>query len=328
MHRALLPAAALAVLALGATACNKDGASVAPTGAASPSAPAAPVEQPAESPAASPDAAPSASPSAASPTPTAPPAPAYDVKAVQRQLTALHYYAGAIDGQPGPVMASAVMAFQKVQGLGADGVIGKATLAALKAPRIPALRSATPADHVEVDLSKQVLYVASGGSIVRILPVSSGNGASYSLDGHLARALSPVGWYRIQRRIIGPHEAPLGVLYDPQFFYQGWAIHGSDSVPAYPASHGCIRVPRWDAKYLLTAMHLGTDVYLYGGSYTFTAGSSAPGTDAPAGDTPSGSTGSTSPTPSPRASSPSPSASPSPSPTASPTTSPTTSPSP
>ena len=56
-------------------------------------------------------------------------------------------------------------------------------------------------------------------------------------------------------------------------------------MPAFPASHGCIRVTRADAKYLLAAIGVGTAVYVYGGRYTFTAGSSAPGTDNPTGDT-------------------------------------------
>jgi lipoprotein-anchoring transpeptidase ErfK/SrfK len=252
----------------------------------------------------------------ASPSPRKPALPTYDVKAVQTQLASMHYYAGAIDGERGPAFHSAVMAFQKVQGIGADGVVGKGTLAALKAPRTPALKASSPAERVEVDLTKQVLYVIKGGAIARILPVSSGNGTTYlQKNGHKAKALSPIGWYKITRRIVGVREADLGKLYDPQYFYRGWAIHGSNSVPPWPASHGCIRVTRTDAKYLLGALHVGMSVYVYGGRYTFTAGSSAPGTDNPTGDTSSDTPASPSPAGSP---SPSSSASPSPSPSASP----------
>src|SRR4051812_1234227 len=313
VRSALLPAAAVA-LALTLTGCNaKDAAGV----VAEPR-PLAPSSAPAEpTPAATPadDPSPSDSP-AASPSPTHKPLPTYDVKAVQRQLADLHYYAGAIDGERGSSFHSAVMAFQKVQGIGADGIVGKGTLAALKAPRTPALKASSPASRVEVDLTKQVLYVVKSGAIVRILPVSSGNGRTYlQKNGHKAKALSPVGWYRIQRVIHGVREADLGKLYDPQYFYRGWAIHGSNSVPPWPASHGCIRVTRTDAKYLLDALHVGMSVYVYGGRYTFTAGSSAPGTDNPTGDTSSDAPPSPSPSPS---SAPSPTASPTPSPSASP----------
>jgi peptidoglycan hydrolase-like protein with peptidoglycan-binding domain len=281
-------------------------------------APAAPTVPSSDLPSAVPEVTDPPSPSS-SPSPTLPPAPTYDVKAVQQQLTGLHYYVSAIDGERGPAFHSAVMAFQKVQGIGADGIVGKGTLAALKAPR-----ASSPADRIEVDLTKQVLYVVKAGAIARILPVSSGNGSTYlQKNGREAKALSPVGWYRIERRILGAHKADLGTLYDPQYFYRGWAIHGSNSVPAYPASHGCIRVTRADATYLLTAVGVGTSVYVYGGRYTFTAGSSAPGTDNPTGDTPVDAPASPTPAASPSASPSSPpSSSPSPATSASPTPAP------
>ena len=232
-------------------------------------------------------------PTTGSPTPAAttppattkPPAPTYDVAAVQRTLTEQKYYVGPVDGKAGPALRSAVMAFQKVNGLGADGAVGPATLAALAAPKAPALKASSPANRVEVDLTKQVLYVVKGGAVARVLPVSSGNGASYKQkNGTTARALTPVGWYKIERRIVGERHADLGVLYDPQYFYKGWAIHGSNSVPAGPASHGCVRVTRSDAKWLLNQIGNGMSVYLYGGKHVFSAGSSAPGTDNPSGD--------------------------------------------
>ena len=315
----------LTLLALALTGCSSDVTSPANIDAAPVAVDASPSVSPATSPA------PEASPSAAvSASPTAAPIPAkpvlsYDVAAVQRTLTELSYYAGAIDGRSGPALRSAVMAFQKVQGLGIDGTVGANTLNALAAPQLPALRGTGPADRVEVDLTKQVLYVVKDGKIARIMPVSSGNGGSYSQkNGAKARSLTPVGYYKIERRIVGERHADLGTLYDPQYFYRGWAIHGSNSVPAGPASHGCVRVPRADAKYLLQALNVGMSVYLYGGQHTFPAGSSAPGTDAPTGDTAAEAAPSPAPTQPAAAPSPSP-ASPTPSPTA--TASPTASPS-
>lgn len=270
---------------------------------------------------------PTLTPTTAPPSPTASPKPKpppYDVKAVQTKLAALKYYAGPIDGSPGSALRSAVMAFQKVNGLGRDGGVGPQTLAALKAPVTPKLKGKGKGVRVEVDLTRQVLYVVKDDVIARILSVSSGSGKRYTTkSGYLATALSPVGYYTIQRRIIGERKADLGVLYDPQYFYRGWAIHGSNSVPGYPASHGCTRVSRADAKYLLTAISVGTAVYVYGGTYTFPAGSSAPGTDDPGGDT---AEATPSPSPSPTSSpsaSPSPSASASPTPTTVPTVLPT-----
>jgi peptidoglycan hydrolase-like protein with peptidoglycan-binding domain len=316
VHRHPVLSAGLLVVALLATGCQSSGktggkAALAPTSAPTTSAPAiVPTSDP-TSPTRGP------SPTAS---PTRVPA-AYDVKAVQTQLPALHYYAGAIDGDRSPRFRSAVMAFQKVNGLGADGSVGKITLAALKAPKEPVLRGSGGGTRVEIDLTKQVLYVVKDGVVTRILPVSSGSGKTYlTKKGNTATALSPVGHYTIQRRIVGERKADLGTLYDPQYFYKGWAIHGSNSVPAYPASHGCIRVTRSDAKYLLDAIHTGTQVYIYGGNHTFTAGSSAPGTNDPGGDTPDSTIPAAAPTATPTATSPrkatvTPTTSPSPSPT-------------
>jgi len=258
-------------------------------------------------------------------TPPPPGAPSYDVVAAQQRLNELHYYIGPADGKIGPAYRSAVMAFQKVQGLGADGVMGEASLAALANPVIPELRGG-PATRIEVDLSKQVLYLVEGGQLIRVLPISSGSGKTYGLkNGGTARSLTPVGWFKIERRIKGERVAELGVLYDPMYFYRGWAIHGSNSVPAYPASHGCVRVTRADAIWLFARVPNGVAVNLYGGVHTFTAGSSAPGTDNPAGDGATADTGTATPTPSPTST---PTTNPSPSPSGEPSGEPSPAPTP
>jgi peptidoglycan hydrolase-like protein with peptidoglycan-binding domain len=288
VRRRPLALVALLASAVALTACNSGGATgtqavraaTSPTAEASASAAAVPTQTASAS--ATPTATPSATPSRK---PTPPPPPPFDVVAVQKRLTELKYYGGPADGRTGAVLSEAVMAFQKVQGLPIDGSVGAQVLAALAAPKPAVLKASAPADRVEVDLTKQVLYVVKGGAITRILPVSSGSGATYrNKDGSTATALTPVGWYTIQRRYSGAQVAPLGTLYDPQYFYQGWAIHGSNSVPAGPASHGCVRVTRWDGTWLWSQIGVGTQVYLYGGSHTFTAGSKAAGTSAPAGD--------------------------------------------
>ena len=47
------------------------------------------------------------------------------------------------------------------------------------------------------------------------------------------------------------------------YFLRGFAIHGYPSVPAYPASHGCVRVPMWIAPSLYGQFTYGQSVYVY-----------------------------------------------------------------
>ena len=54
-----------------------------------------------------------------------------EVKEVQRRLKMWGYYAGSVDGIFGTATKKAVVAFQKKNGLSADGVVGRATYAAL-----------------------------------------------------------------------------------------------------------------------------------------------------------------------------------------------------
>jgi lipoprotein-anchoring transpeptidase ErfK/SrfK len=63
------------------------------------------------------------------------------------------------------------------------------------------------------------------------------------------------------------HESTLelGSMYRPKYFRGGWAVHGSGSIPPWPASHGCVRVSNaamdwmWDTW----GAPLGTAVHVY-----------------------------------------------------------------
>jgi lipoprotein-anchoring transpeptidase ErfK/SrfK len=198
------------------------------------------------------------------PTETEPTGPT--TAAVQQVLADQGYYVGAIDGVDGAGTHAALLAFQKVNGLAADGVVGPATTAALADPRAPELVGGD-ATRIEVDLTRQVAHLILDGTLVRTFHISSGNGAWYS--GGTAQALTPVGRFVIERRIEGVRNAPLGTLYDPLYFHQGWALHGSNSVPAYPASHGCVRMTRTDIVWLADRVTDGTEVVLHGGTHVF-----------------------------------------------------------
>jgi lipoprotein-anchoring transpeptidase ErfK/SrfK len=200
----------------------------------------------------------------------APPAPGpdpIDLVAVQRRLQELGYLLGPADGVKGQQTVAAVMAFQRVNGLSVDGVVGPRTLAALESPAAPQLRGG-PDTRIEVDLTRQLAHVVRDGTRVVTLHISSGNGEAYR--GGTAYGRTPVGDFRVERRIHGERHAELGILYDPLYFHRGYAIHGSNSVPNHPASHGCVRVTRADARWLIANIADGTPVQLHGGIHVFT----------------------------------------------------------
>jgi peptidoglycan hydrolase-like protein with peptidoglycan-binding domain len=185
------------------------------------------------------------------------------VKALQRRLHELGYQVQEADGQFGPETHHSVVAFQKVNRLGRDGVVGPVTRKALERPRVPKPRSAKAGFHVEADLTLQVVYMVRDGEMVEILDASSASGQNYTVDGDVRLAVTPQGSFVIQRKIDAWRRSKLGLLYRPAYFVGGYALHGAYSVPPFPASHGCIRITitamdRWFAK-----LPVGTPMLVY-----------------------------------------------------------------
>jgi lipoprotein-anchoring transpeptidase ErfK/SrfK len=188
------------------------------------------------------------------------------VRALQERLVALRYDPGKVDGRYGGGLTSAVMAFQKVNGLPRNGRATPEVLAAIAAATDPApMLPDGGAIRVEVDFKRQVLFLWRDGALLRILPVSTGNGKKYCAEGRCGVAVTPSGSYRIERRQQGKRKSYLGLLYDPLYFKGGYAIHGSPSVPAYPASHGCVRIPLHVSRWFYDNVPDRTPVYLIGG---------------------------------------------------------------
>ena len=138
-----------------------------------------------------------------------------------------------------------MVAFQDVNRLprpapdpGAVGEAGGATLP----------RARYGGDHVEVDKGRQVLFVVRGGKVALVTHVSTG-----------ATGNTPLGLWHVYGKVAGWS----WVRWYPSYFLRGFAIHGYPDVPAYPASHGCVRVPMWLAPSLYTKIPIGSSVYVY-----------------------------------------------------------------
>jgi N-acetylmuramoyl-L-alanine amidase len=157
----------------------------------------------------------------------------------------------------------ALIAFQKIEGRGRTGVLIIEELEALRVAQIPQVLE-TGYPHIEIDLHRQVLFVVDvAGVPLRILPISSGSGEFFTEGGVTRQAVTPTGRFKVYRKIEGWRKSPLGLLHYPNYIYGGVAIHGNPSVPAHPASHGCIRIPMFASREFSELATIGMAVIVY-----------------------------------------------------------------
>ncbi len=103
-------------------------------------------------------------------------------------------------------------------------------------------------DHVEVDKTRQVLFLVRGGKVVLVTHVSTG-----------ATGNTPLGLWHVYSKVPGWS----WVLWYPSYFLRGFAIHGYPEVPPYPASHGCVRIPMWLAPVIYPQIPESSAIYIY-----------------------------------------------------------------
>jgi lipoprotein-anchoring transpeptidase ErfK/SrfK len=195
---------------------------------------------------------------------TSGPAEKVDMVEAETLLSNLGYWILKVDGKIDSSTRSAIVAFQKVEGRKRTGILNPADMEWLRSAQPPKARFQIDGVHVEIDLTRQVLFLFDDSrSVPRILPVSSGNEKRYFDEGKWQIAHTPRGNFRIERKINGVRKASLGDLYYPSYFYGGVAIHGSNSIPFYPASHGCVRIPRFADRAFSQMVRVGTEVIVY-----------------------------------------------------------------
>jgi hypothetical protein len=172
------------------------------------------------------------------------------VRALQRRLNALGYLT-PVNGVFGASTGRAVLAFRKVTGMARNSVANGAVFRKLaKGGGRYRLRFPKAGKHVEFDWSRQVLVLARGKRVVRVVHASSGKSSTPTVFGHF-RAYSKVPGYNAK------------AMYYSIFFIGGYAVHGYASVPNFPASHGCIRIPIASAVSVYRWITIGTKVFVY-----------------------------------------------------------------
>jgi peptidoglycan hydrolase-like protein with peptidoglycan-binding domain len=172
------------------------------------------------------------------------------IRALQRRLKRLGY----VTGQPGVFdgrTARAVLAFRKVTGM------ARTTNASVEVMRALArgkgafkVRHPEHGRHIEGDLSRQVVALVDRGRAQRIYPTSSGAPSTPTVIGH----------FRVYLKTPGVNAKG---MVDSAYFIRGYATHGYPSVPIFPASHGCFRLPIPDARTVFNWIDIGTPVDVY-----------------------------------------------------------------
>jgi lipoprotein-anchoring transpeptidase ErfK/SrfK len=193
---------------------------------------------------------------------------------VQQRLQDLKFWTGAVDGSYGLTTHQAVMAFQKYAALPTTGSVDPATAAALSAATEQARATADAGTLVEVDQTKQLLFFVVDGKTQWIFNTSTGSGKAYAepdqnTPGLIVKgvAITPDGMHQVYREEPqGWWAGDLGQIYRPKYFEGGAAVHGSNSVPNYPASHGCVRVTVQAMDFIWNTgmMPMGIPVWVHG----------------------------------------------------------------
>jgi PKD repeat protein len=168
------------------------------------------------------------------------------VQALEERLAAMHYALERVDSSFGTDTFDAVVAFQKVNGLARTGMVTAADWHVLLRAGVPHVQ--TTGDAIEVDKTRQVLFVVRHGEAQVVIPVSTG-----------ATGNTPIGTFHVYRKVGGWS----WVLYYPSYFLRGFAVHGYPSVPVYPASHGCVRIPMWVAQRIYGVIDYGSRIVIH-----------------------------------------------------------------
>jgi hypothetical protein len=172
------------------------------------------------------------------------------VTLIQQRLNALHVFvpqSGVYDTYTGLAMD----AYHRLLGHGVSQSLDAATVSELMAG-VGAFHVRYPKDgtHVEGDLSRQLLAEINGSQVKWIYPISSGKPSTPTV----------LGRFRVYYRV--PGYLPDGMYYS-SFFFRGYAIHGYNPAPDFPASHGCMRLPIIDAISVFDWVKMGDWVDVY-----------------------------------------------------------------
>jgi hypothetical protein len=171
------------------------------------------------------------------------------VRLLQSRLAALHYVvprSGVYDS--GTELA--VLTWRSTARLARTTVADEAVFRGLLAGRGQFhVRHPHDGHHVEARLDLQVIALVDRGKVRRIYHTSSGKNSTPTVRGR----------FRVYLKTPGVNSEG---MVDSSYFFRGYAIHGYASVPNFPASHGCLRVPIRYAHAIYDWVRMGDVVWV------------------------------------------------------------------
>ena len=160
-------------------------------------------------------------------------------------------------------MERAVLAYRKLNQLGRSARAGSGIVKRVYSRKGRySVRRPGLGDHVEAPLSRQVIVFAKGKKPYAIFPIASGAPATPTI----------LGTYSFYWK--DPGYNAKGMYYS-SYFIRGYAIHGYQSVPNYPASHGCLRTFIADQPRIYELTKIGQPIYVFGNAFRTWPGDAA-----------------------------------------------------
>lgn len=219
-------------------------------------------------------------PAAAAPSPT--------IKSAQTIINKFGIPVGPIDGLNGPNTAQGYCAFRYIAGL----TPSRAPLNTALWNALTTYNSRYTTGHdiprrlgpngngtyLVVDQTCQMMFVyVNGGTLWAVFPTSTGKPGLETPNGIYALGATVKGWTcstiyptnctinRTQGMYSNLPGRNYGNMYNKRSFKAGgFYVHGSLTVPTYPGSAGCIRIPISSADWLATNIPNGTPLVVRG----------------------------------------------------------------
>ena len=178
----------------------------------------------------------------------------YSVRGLQLRLWTLGYLdRSEVTGTLDYETSQSLLSFQAWEKLGRTGTVTGETQLALQRATAPVPTTHRSGRRIEIHRDLGVLLMLDGNRVVRVVHTSTGSFGR-----------TPAGSFHVYRKEIYSWSVPFHVWMPyASYFTGGIAMHEYPDVPAYPASHGCVRLPDGDAKQVYGFVDLGTPVTVF-----------------------------------------------------------------